>query len=237
MRARFRTVLGVVSVGLLLFFCVPGFAQHTDWTPAQVHDRILAGGPLVILDVREYDEFCGGSGVLHIADAVNLPWNSNVLQNRYGELPTDRDIIVMCAAGGRSNQAATFLEQYIDPSHIFDMLGGMGAWTYETEACGTWPVLKLAKSAEGIEINWTPVTGTQDYDLLQGLIENIAVNGSTIDLGPIDCLAKTTPFTYFTDAEPPVSGHPSFYLVRQVSGSWGQATAGEERVPATTNCD
>jgi rhodanese-related sulfurtransferase len=238
MRTRFYPALSAAWLGLLLSFCLPALLQaYTDLTTAQVHDRILAGGPLVILDVRDniptHDEFCGN---LHIADAVNLPWNTNVLQARYGELPTDRDIIVLCAAGGRSAQAAAFLETK-GFTRVFNMLGGMGAWTYETEACGTWPVLKLAKTVDGIETNWIPVTGTQDYDLLRGLLENLAVNGSTIDLGPIDCLAKTTPFTYFADVDLPVSGHPSFYLPRQTGGSWGQSSAGEERVPATTNCD
>ena len=49
---------------------------------------------LIIVDVREYeDEFCGLGG--HIPCAVNYPWRSGVLEQRYSELPKTADILVV----------------------------------------------------------------------------------------------------------------------------------------------
>jgi hypothetical protein len=57
-----------------------------------------------------------------------------VLQARYEELPIDDPILVVCRSGGRSNQAATFLDS-MGFSVIYDMQGGMNAWIWDTELC------------------------------------------------------------------------------------------------------
>ena len=49
---------------------------------------------LIIVDVREYEtEFCSAGG--HIPGAVNYPWNSGVLQQRFNELPQTADILLV----------------------------------------------------------------------------------------------------------------------------------------------
>jgi rhodanese-related sulfurtransferase len=109
---------------------------HTDVTPAEVKAMIDAGGPLTVVDVREESEYCDStySPPGHIPGAVNMPYNSGYLQDHYGELPIDEDIIVVCRSGGRSNLAANFLDGE-SFTNVFDMLGGMNAWVYETELC------------------------------------------------------------------------------------------------------
>jgi rhodanese-related sulfurtransferase len=206
---------------------------HTDITPTVARDMILAGDAIV-LDVRENSEFCGL--VQHIEDAANLPWNSAVLQARYAVLPTDVDIIVVCASGNRSNQAAGFLDSQ-GFTNIFDMLGGMGAWSWETEPCDAEPAVRLDKPVSDPEINWTPTTGVQDYDLLRGLVEDVALGVGTVDLGVTECLVDDTPFTFYTDPGSVTPGSCRFYLARQKDGSWGESSGRFQREPGTEDCE
>jgi rhodanese-related sulfurtransferase len=73
-----------------------------------------------LLDVREVDEWeCG-----HAPAAVHLPLSELVA--RIDEVPADRDVYVICKAGGRSAQAVRFLnEQGHDTVNV---AGGMSAW-------------------------------------------------------------------------------------------------------------
>jgi len=116
------------------------------------------------------------------------------------------------------------------------MNGGMSAWHGPTEACTEASEIRLHNPEGGVEVNWTPTTGVQDYDLLRGLVGNLGFSGSVVDLGVTECLADDTPFTYRTDAESPLSGSPFFYLARRRDGSWGQSSDSNDRVPATSDC-
>ncbi len=104
---------------------------HTDVTPQQAKELIDANKQLLVVDVREATEYCTTG---HIPGARNYPWTSGVLQERYQELPADRDIVVVCQSGHRSALAADFLDAK-DFLHIYDMEGGMSAWTGETVPC------------------------------------------------------------------------------------------------------
>jgi rhodanese-related sulfurtransferase len=104
---------------------------HTDVTAEQVHQLIESTDSLIILDVREPYEYCGVSG--HIPGALNYPWNSGVLEERYEEL-INNEILVVCQSGGRSHQAANFLDSK-GYTLVYDMLGGMNVWMWETELC------------------------------------------------------------------------------------------------------
>ncbi len=108
----------------LIFLPLNAFA-HTDVTVPDANAMIQSNGDLIVIDVRENQEYCGSLG--HIAGALLYPWNSNFLQTHYTELPVDANILVVCGSGGRSNSAANFLDSkgYL---HIYDMLGGTGAW-------------------------------------------------------------------------------------------------------------
>lgn len=73
-----------------------------------------------LLDVREPGEWESG----HIPGARNIPFRQ--IARRYGELPTDRPVAVVCANGNRSSVAASLLEQ-----HGFTVLSayqGMDDW-------------------------------------------------------------------------------------------------------------
>lgn len=222
----------LTAIFAILSVCSPAPA-HTDISAEQAHAMIATQDDLVVLDVREDGEFCGSAE--HIANAANLPWISGVLQARFAELPTDVDIIVVCASGGRSHLAATLLDDE-GFGNVYDMLGGMNAWQWETEPCDPKPVLRISRTVTGAEIDWTPVHGPQDYDLLCGQVEQIVATEEQIDLGPTDCLLDDSPFTYFGDASS--SFGVLFYLARQSrEQSWGTSSGDLRRQSPSASCD
>jgi len=86
---------------------------------------------LVVVDVREENEYCDDQ---HIPGALNYPWNSGVLQDRYDELPINGDILVVCQSGYRSSQAAQFLCSQGFTS-IYNMSGGILGWEWDVVGC------------------------------------------------------------------------------------------------------
>jgi len=127
MKIGIQAVLFVA--GVVLIASSPRAWAHTDVTAEQARDLIDSTEGLIVVDVRERSEYCDPVG--HIPGAVNYPLNSGVLQARYEELPSDGPILVVCRSGARSNAAAAFLDSK-GFSNVYDMLGGMGAWTWET---------------------------------------------------------------------------------------------------------
>jgi rhodanese-related sulfurtransferase len=83
-----------------------------------------AGKAPLLLDVRELGELEGG----YAADSFLMPMNE--VPTRISELPKDRTIIVMCAAGVRSFGVAHYLrEQGLQDA--WSLAGGVGAWLQE----------------------------------------------------------------------------------------------------------
>lgn len=109
---------------------------HTDVNVPDANNMISSNSNVIIVDVREYSEYCGVLG--HIPGAYNYPWNSGVLQNSYEDLLPDDEILVVCYSGGRSNLAANFLDSkgYL---YVYDILGGTSGWKntygYTTVSC------------------------------------------------------------------------------------------------------
>jgi rhodanese-related sulfurtransferase len=128
MKINLKTVL--LLVGMSLIMSVPCAFAHTDVTAQQARELIDSTDDLIVVDVREPYEYSDARG--HIPGALNYPWNSGVLQARYEELPMDGPVLVVCSSGNRSHQAATFLDSK-GFSMVYDMLGGMSAWIWETE--------------------------------------------------------------------------------------------------------
>ena len=110
---------------------------HTDVTPAEALGMIQNDPNLVVVDVRELSEYCDVNG--HIPGALIYPYSSGVLAERYGELRVDRNYLIVCRSGGRSNAAATFLDNtdFLDATDykIYDMTGGMNSWQWDRVGC------------------------------------------------------------------------------------------------------
>ena len=74
-----------------------------------------------MLDVRTVEEWNAG----HIPGATLIPLDQ--LSARYGELPTDQEIVIYCRSGNRSAQALSLLTE-AGFSTIYSMNGGINNW-------------------------------------------------------------------------------------------------------------
>jgi rhodanese-related sulfurtransferase len=80
-----------------------------------------------LLDVREQWE----QSICHIDGAQSIPMGT--VPGRRDELPRDRDIVVICHHGGRSQQVAFFLEQ-AGFDHIHNLQGGIHQWALQVDS-------------------------------------------------------------------------------------------------------
>ncbi|MBY8873652.1 rhodanese-like domain-containing protein [Micromonospora sp. PLK6-60] len=74
-----------------------------------------------LLDVREDDEWTAG----HAPSAHHLPMTE--LPARIAEVPTDREVAVICRSGGRSAQVVGYLLRN-GWEQVRNVDGGMGEW-------------------------------------------------------------------------------------------------------------
>ena len=80
----------------------------------------LAGGDVLLLDVREAREFRPG----HVPGAKNVPLS--LLPVLLPEVPKNRPVYVICQSGGRSAQATALMRGVgIDATSV---AGGTGEW-------------------------------------------------------------------------------------------------------------
>ena len=91
-----------------------------DVVEAERRLREDADRPL-LLDVREDNEFAE----VRAPGAVLIPMSQ--FQARFGELPTDRPLLIVCHVGGRSAAAAGFLIRS-GRTDVVNVAGGMDAW-------------------------------------------------------------------------------------------------------------
>jgi rhodanese-related sulfurtransferase len=73
-----------------------------------------------LLDVREQDEWDAG----HVAGSQHIPIGE--LLGRLGEVPANREVIVVCRVGSRSAQVTAYLGQQGYATVNLD--GGLDAW-------------------------------------------------------------------------------------------------------------
>ena len=82
--------------------------------------EILLAEPIVLIDVREDDEYSDG----HVSSAVHIALST--VPDRVEEIPSDGPVYVICALGGRSGKAAKFLRtKGIDAINV---AGGPNGW-------------------------------------------------------------------------------------------------------------
>ncbi len=93
------------------------FMQEVSPTEAQ---RRVQNGALLI-DVREANEY----EEVHAQGAQLLALSE--LETRFGELPKDKELIMICRSGARSGRATQFLLDH-GYSEVLNLTGGTLAW-------------------------------------------------------------------------------------------------------------
>ena len=107
-----------------------GYRFQPDWevTPRAVRDKLQAGEPFTLLDVRRPDEHA----VARIESSTLLPMQE--LGQRLGEIESMRDqpIVVFCHAGVRSMRVTQALRQQ-GFTNVFSMAGGIDLWSVDID--------------------------------------------------------------------------------------------------------
>lgn len=96
------------------------FAGIPEIEPHWVEENL---SNVLVLDVRELDEFTGPLG--HIPGAVNIPLGT--LADSVGGLAKDKPVVAVCRAGGRSARATVILDQ-AGFENVANLTGGMLRW-------------------------------------------------------------------------------------------------------------
>ncbi len=94
-------------------------------TVTELKQRMDAGEDLFILDVREPFEY-------QIANIGGKLIPQGEVPQRLNEIDRDREIIVHCKGGGRSQRIAEFLQQSGYPK-VANVAGGISAWSNEVD--------------------------------------------------------------------------------------------------------
>lgn len=125
-----RILAFLIFLMLLLSGCggnaSDGFYQQITQEKAK---EMMDAQELIILDVREQDEFDSG----HIPGAVLLPVGT-IDEDTAAEVIPEKDstVLVYCRSGNRSKTAASTLAE-LGYTNIYEF-GGINTWPYETES-------------------------------------------------------------------------------------------------------
>ena len=104
----------------------PGFSRYNAFMfdrvdPLTAKTRLENGA--VLIDVREQDEF----DQVRVPGATLIPLSE--FATRFTEMPKDQEVVLMCAGGIRSAQAAQFAAQH--GFKLTNLEGGISAWHAE----------------------------------------------------------------------------------------------------------
>ena len=111
----------IISV-LMVFLLVGCGNNYKTISAAEAHDMLNDNKDVVIIDVRNYDEYQEE----HIENSINVPLN------HINDIEMDKDtkIIVYCLSGVRSKQAAKTLVS-LGYFNVYNIDGGIINWGYE----------------------------------------------------------------------------------------------------------
>lgn len=95
-------------------------------TPTELKERLDRGDDLFLLDVREPHEkdICSIGGEL-------IP--KGTVENNLSRIPRDREVIVYCRSGGRSQAVAQELKTKHGFSQVANLAGGMLRWSDDVD--------------------------------------------------------------------------------------------------------
>lgn len=101
------------------------------WTAADVARKVIENQSLFILDVRNADAFEDWKIEGHQFEYLNIPYFELLdgVEGILPQIPTDRDILVVCAKEGSSIMVAEMLNEASDALSVSYLEGGMKSWS------------------------------------------------------------------------------------------------------------
>ena len=114
-------LLGILSV-LAISGCVPQSSASAPEIGVVEANDLFTKQETFFLDVREQEEW----------DAVHIPGTTLIplgqLAERINEVPKDKNIVVVCRSGNRSQQGRDILKQ-AGITNVTSMAGGITEWS------------------------------------------------------------------------------------------------------------
>ena len=98
----------------------------SNLTPAEIRDTLAARTDVMLVDVREPAEYA----IAYIEGATLVPMQT--IPQQLATLPRDREIILHCHQGMRSEMAGNFLLAQGFP-RVSHMVGGIDRWSDEVD--------------------------------------------------------------------------------------------------------
>ena len=95
--------------------------MYDEMTASELASLLGTNDEPFLLDVREPDEVEAWA----IPGVVNIPLGQ--LEQRWSEIPTDRQVVAVCASGNRSGAASAALAAA--GHRVANLVGGMSAWS------------------------------------------------------------------------------------------------------------
>ena len=95
-------------------------------TVQELQQRLEQDNPPLIIDVREPWEY----QLCSLPDTVLIPMGS--IQQRLDELDPDRETVVLCHHGIRSQHVAIYLQR-VGFTQLHNLRGGINAWARELD--------------------------------------------------------------------------------------------------------
>ncbi len=116
-------VVVILVLVIYVFARNSGSSSYTNVSPEDVKGWIN-DKDYQIIDVREPFEYSAG----HVKKAINIPLGK--IDSNLNKIKKDKKVVFICKSGGRSSAASRKVSQL--GYDVYNMKGGMLAWTYET---------------------------------------------------------------------------------------------------------
>lgn len=156
----------------------------TAWTAAQVARKVIDNKELFLLDVRNADAFEEWKIDGHNFEYVNIPYFELLdgVEEILPQIPTDKDVLVVCAKEGSSIMVADMLSEA--GREVGYLAGGMKSWSMYLEP------IKVGDLANGGELY-------QFVRLGKGCLSYMAISEGEAAI--IDAVRFTEVFTKFAE--------------------------------------
>lgn len=118
------TYLFVLLLVVILAACGSGNEGYRN-VDAKQAKQLIDDNKVTVIDVRTQEEFQEG----HIPNAILIPVQE--LEGKLKELQKEEPYLIVCRSGNRSAQASEILGNN-GFKKIYNMMGGMNTWEYET---------------------------------------------------------------------------------------------------------